>query len=256
MDDRPIGTRGAVALAVSALLSVPSAQAVIISGRAVGSFSNALDGTGAGSYAYSNADTSTVARFEWGNYNPNQGESPNYFTFDGNGSDTGSPSGTTDLNNLFSMGTFVYHNAPTRQDKVTGVDFTVDMLINGATISSTGTDSASLVFQLGLMNTRDNSDPNASADTVYIRNMNDFAQPMQFTFEGLLYNFELAGFSRDGGKTFEMVAVSLENETTAAEIYGRISLAEVPAPGALGLMSGGLAVLAGLSRRRKKIPRS
>lgn len=227
------GFSAALCLLTSILYTAGVAHAATISGYAVGSFGNVLDGTGAGSYVINNNDTTTVARLEWGNLNQNQypDADVNYFSFDGVGSNFGDPLGTTTTDMLFSMGNFTYYNAPTRQDKVDGTDFTIDIHISGYG------DSA-LFFKMITENTRDNNDPLASADTVRIANMADFADPFLFTVAGQDYLFQLMGFSRDSGQSFETFATSLENSATTAEIYGKITV--VPLPAALWFLLSGI----------------
>ncbi len=233
-------------LAVIAGLAFASESgASTITGSAVGSFSNVLDGNASGQWSVLNNDTSGFARLEWGVASSKSLWTRNCFTFDGTGSNIGSPLGSTTLDNLFSLGTFSYYNAMTRQDKVYGTDFTIDMNI-------TGYGHAALLFHFLIENTNDNSNPIASADTVRIANMADFANPFQFTVAGQLYNFQLMGFSRDGGQTFESTATSLENSETTAKIYGRItSVSAVPVPAAAWLFMSGIAGLLAVARRRR-----
>lgn len=222
-------------------LAVPAAEAAIIAGSAVGSFSNVitLQGAGAGWSNIANNDATDVAIFSWGKPT---GQSST-FTFDGNGSNIGSPLGSTTLDNLFSLGTYTYYNSVTRQDKIYGVDFGVNMNIAGY-------GPASLLFHLLITDTPDNSNPVASADIVSIANMAEAAKPFMFTVSGQRYNFQLMGFSRDGGKTFETQAVSLENTSTTAQIYGKISaVSAVPVPAAVWLLGSGLLGLLGCVRR-------
>lgn len=235
------------ALLLCSLFFVPALYASTISGYAVGSFSNVLDGTGAGSYTVLNNDSTTVARLEWGKLNTNKNPAAeiNYFEFDGVGSNIGDPLGTTTLDNLFTMGNFSYYNAPTRQDKIRGTDFTVDIHIAGY-------GDASLLFNLIMENTRDNSDPLASADTVRIGNMSEFADPFAFAIDGQQFLFYMMGFSRDGGQTFEEIAVSLEGAATSAEIYGRIeAVTPVPLPAGIWFFGSGLLVLMARIRRKR-----
>ena len=230
---------------IAGLALAAESGASTITGSAVGSFSNVLDGNASGQYWISNNDTAGVAKLEWGVASTKSLWKQNYFSFNGTGSDIGSPLGSTTLDNLFSLGTFTYYNAMTRQDRVYGTDFTIDMDI-------TGYGHAALLFHMLIDNTNDNSNPIASADTVRIANMADFANPFQFTVAGQLYNFQLMGFSRDGGQTFESMTTSLENSETSAEIYGRISaITPVPLPAAAWLFMSGMAGLLAVARRRR-----
>ena len=182
-----------------------------------------------------------MARFAWGK----PIDQSSYFTFDGNGSNTGSPRGSTTLNNLFSLGTFTYYNSLTRQDKIYGVDFGINMNI-------TGYGPASLLFHMLITDTVDNNNALASADTVRIANMADYANPFTFTVSGQQYNFQLMGFSRDGGNTFESMATSLENTSTTAQIYGKITaVTPVPVPAAAWLLISGVVGLLGFAKRKR-----
>lgn len=58
----------------------------------------------------------------------------------------------------------------------------------------TGYVQAVLLFQMKVDNTNDNQDIAASADTVKITNMADYANPFQFSVAGQINNFQLMGF--------------------------------------------------------------
>lgn len=240
---------GAGIAGLIAVTAVPGYAATLY-GRAVGSFANVMDGTGAGQWSISNQDDACcggVAYMEWGNPTKKSSGLTNSFMFDGTASDMGSPLGSTSPDMLFSLGMFTYYNAQTRQDKVQGADFIIDLTIDGYT----GT-APQLVFNMVIDNTHDSNDPIASADMVSIANIDDFMTPFRFTVDGVDYDFQLAGFSRDGGHTFEQATLSLENSATSAEIYAFITpvTTVIPVPGAMILFGSGLLGLLGAGSRR------
>lgn len=234
----------AVVMFVGIVLAT-NAGASSITGTAIGSFSNVLASNPSGQWKISNNDLTGYAKLEWGVPTQKSNYTWNCFTFNGTGSDIGSQPGSTLAGDLFSLGSFTYSNAMTQQDKVNGADFTIDMNI-------TGYGHAALLFHMAIDNTNDNNDPIASADTVKITNMADYANPFQFSVAGQQYNFQLLGFSRDGGQTFETSVTSLENSQTHAQIYGRITTASpVPLPAAGWLFFSGVTGLI-LAMRRKR----
>lgn len=264
--------------AMLALITI--SQAATISGYAVGSFNSAvsqngallLAGSGSSEFIVSNSDDGSTSIINWGTpQNHGSNGNPNYFKFNGNASDTYQSGiyGSTTLDNLFSLGSFEYHNGKTRQDNLTQVNFRVDMGINGLMQMNTGTfGSAYLEFTMSMNNTNDNNNPAASADSVWVSAVNagmtmpdgtsiyipyNFNTGMDMIIGGEYYNFFLKGFSRDGGLTFESQATSLENETTTAEIFATITqVTPVPLPAAAWLMGSGLIGLIGLGYRRKR----
>ena len=256
-----------------------SAQAVTISGYALGSFNTIVnergdvlvESNGSGIYGFANNDSGGLAEVFWGAATRRSGGLQNSFVFDGNASDTynlGSY-GSTPLGNLFSIGTFDYHNAQTNRDNISSINFRVDMTIDGFMQMETGLMGSSyLEFTLSIDNTNDNSDPLASADTVWVSAVNmgmtmpdgssvvmdyDFTTGMDMMIGGEYYNFMLMGFSTDGGSTFESQAIVLENTTINSEIFATITpLTTVPVPAAVWLLGSGLMALVGLGYRRKK----
>ena len=266
-----------------AMSLVTNSQAATISGYAIGSFDGItnLSGTiitpatasGAENFSIANADDGGVATVTWGTAQKKSNWKANSFVFNGNASDTYSVGtyGATTLGNLFSLGSFDYYNAETSQDKISALNFRVDMNIDGFMQPTTGMlGSAYLEFTMSINNTSDNSDPIASADSVWVSGVNvgmthpefgpilqsyDFMNGMDMMVAGEYYNFLLMGFSRDGGMTFEQQAISQENTGTTAEIYAMITplaVTPVPVPAAVWLMGSGLIGLAGLGYRRKK----
>ena len=259
-----------------------SSQAAIISGYAIGSYNSAVDqngtlilaGAGSSKFTVSNNDMGDISSISWGipQNNGSNGKA-NYFIFNGNASDTYQIGeyGTASINNLFSLGSFDYHNGKTRQDNISQVNFHIDMGIDGFMQMTTGTiGTAYLDFTMSMNNTNDNNDPVASADSVWVSAVDvgmtmpdgtqaymayDFSTGMDMLIGGEYYNFMLMGFSRDGGATFESQATSFENETSSAEIYAMISpldMTPVPVPAAVWLMGSGLMGLIGLGLHRKK----
>lgn len=265
-----------------AMVLAAGSQAGTISGYAIGSYKSVVDesgafisaGSGSSKFIVSNNDVGDVSSISWGIPQNNGSDGiANYFIFNGNASDTYQVGGygTASTNNLFSLGSFDYHNGKTRQDNISQVNFRVDMGIDGfmqMTAGAIGT--AYLEFNMSMNNTNDNNDPVASADSVWVSAVNvgmtmpdgtqaympyDFTTGMDMLIGGEYYNFMLMGFSRDSGATFESQATSFENETTSAEIYAMISPLEVTpvsVPAAAWLMGSGLIGLIGLGYRRKK----
>ena len=260
-----------------------SLQAATVSGYAIGSFDGITNlsgtiitpatATGAENFAITNADNGSVATVTWGKGQKKSNGLVNSFVFNGNASDTYSVGsyGSTTLGNLFSLGSFDYYNAMTSQDKISALNFRVDMSINGFMQPTTGAfGSAFLDFTMAINNTNDVADPVASADSVWVSGVNvgmtmpdgslyyaayDFMNGMNMMVAGENYNFMLMGFSRDGGATFEQQAVSQENTGTTADIYALITpltVSPVPVPAAVWLMGSGLIGLIGLGYRRKK----
>ncbi|MDH5190855.1 MAG: VPLPA-CTERM sorting domain-containing protein [Gammaproteobacteria bacterium] len=270
-----------VTIAGAMSLSVGS-QAASISGYAIGSFNSITNlagdiitpatASGAEAFSITNADDGGVSTVTWGTPQKKSDWKDNSFIFNGNASDTYGLGeyGSTTLGNLFSLGSFDYYNAMTSQDKISALNFRVDMSIDGFNQMTTGMlGSAYLEFTMSINNTSDNSDPVASADSVWVSAVNvgmthpdygpvlmpyDFMNGMDMLIGGDMYNFMLMGFSRDGGATFEQQAISQENTGTTAEIYALISplaASPVPVPAAVWLFGSGLIALAGLGRRKK-----
>lgn len=258
-----------------------NAQAATIHGYSVGSFHSVVDNNGtiissaAGSsdFQVSNTDTNGNAVIEWGTpqRNGSNGKA-NSFSFNGNASDTfqAGTYGSTSTNNLFSLGSFDYHNGKTRRDNISQVNFRADLGIDGFMQMAPGNfGSAYLEFTMSINNTNDNNNPIDSADSVWVSGVKvgmtmpdgspvlmdyDFTTGMDMLIAGTNYNFSLMGFSRDSGQTFESQATSFENEVTNAEIYAMITpvtTTVVPVPAAIWLMGSGLIGLAGLAYRRK-----
>ncbi len=269
-----------ICIAGAMLTLTVNSQAAMISGYAVGSFHSAVNkngalllaGSGSSEFTVSNSDNGHTSIINWGTpqNNGSNGKS-NSFVFNGNASDTyqSGTYGSTILGNLFSLGSFEYHNGKTRRDNLAQIDFRVDMGIDGLMQMTTGTfGSAYLDFTMSMNNTNDKNNSAASADTVWVSAVSmgmtmpdgtsaympyDFATGINMMIGGEYYNFSLMGFSRNGGLSFESQATSLENETTSAEIFASITqVTPVPLPASVWLMGSGLIGLIGLGYRGKR----
>lgn len=74
-----------------------------------------------------------------------------------------------------------------------------------------------------------------------------------FIVDGLVYTINVLGFSTDGGATISSIFRTRESAINLAEIYGSVSVAEIPVPGALPLLLSGLAGFVAMRRRRKLV---
>lgn len=287
----------AAACSLPFFLIIPQqVSATTIQGRAIGSFCCVLDMQGntdigtinptTGDITSSNGstqfliqnhddslppDTSNTARINWGTGQAKSNYLTNYFEFDGNGSNAGSLPGSTTIDSLFQIGTFDYYNAQTRQDNVSSISFDLNMAVNNSDQSMI-MPFPTLRFEFAIDNTNDNSDMEASKDTVrlaaaYMLGMDGsfspLMGPMDFTFDGLDYRFMLNGFAiidpatglpmldANGNYIFSDSTSAYENSLTEAAIFGSIqSLSTVPLPAAAWLFGAGLLSL-GLAGRRK-----
>ena len=222
---------------VSVALLSTSATSASFTGYAYGDFSNPISGVNDyinianNDLGYNSNDQSI---FDWGL--DRRGRS-SQFRFDGTASDYTEPDFTVTDGSAFSLGDFTYVNRSTRYSAgVTGVDFDLNVNLQGVSWSTFN-------YSLSIDNTLNG--PNNVPDYVSLTSQ---GEDSLFSYLGESYRFEILGFSRDGGLTFEDSTYANERSSTTAEIYGQIQA--VPVPAALWLFGSGLLTLGALVKRK------
>lgn len=151
---------------------------------------------------------------------------------------------STDAFTTFAVGGLTYHNGGIYSETgVDGVDLNLDL-----TFTSPFADTETFSFTFTIFDTLNTSDPEASADYLYLPG----SYPSTFfNYDGCDYTLKLLGFSQDGGATIADTFHVLEGASTEALLYAQITNpAPVPEPCTMLLVGAGLAGLAGLRRRR------
>ncbi|MCW8935957.1 MAG: VPLPA-CTERM sorting domain-containing protein [Gammaproteobacteria bacterium] len=215
-----------------------SATSASFTGFAYGDFSNPVSGVNDyinivnNDLGYHRKDNSV---FDWGI--DKRGNSSR-FRFDGTASDYFEPNFTVTEGTAFSLGEFTYVNRATRYSaNVTGIDFDLNVNLLGIGWSTFN-------YSLSIDNT-----PNGSKNVPDYVSLISQGEDSSFSYLGNSYRFEILGFSRDGGLTFEDSTFANERSYTTAEIYGQIQA--VPVPAALWLFGSGLLTLGALLKRKK-----
>lgn len=167
---------------------------------------------------------------------------------------TGSPASSLDYtgrsfdideNDRFVFGTLNYFNGNIEsQTGATSVDLNV-----GLNFTSPFTNTENFTFNLGLINTQNNADPDSSADIV---NFDNTVPSNFFSSGGLDFTLEFIGFGTLTGSGFTIKDSFrvLETESATVDLVGRITSTPTPVPGAVWLFSSGLIALVAIRRRR------
>jgi len=232
-------------VAVIIVLTVGTAQALNFEGSAVGSWSNVVSIASDDLYSISNNDAGGVAAFNWGT--PATTTFDNMFTFDGVGSD-GAPGWSAPDETPFVVGAFSYRNGSTfNSTGINGVDLNV-----GMTITTPLGLSDTFSFAFAITNTPNNTgNPVLDGDSVTVTSS---FSPTVFNYNGVIYTFELLGFSSDQGATIRTDFSSPEGATANALVYGQITSgipSAVPEPSTILLLGSGLIGLIGLRKKFK-----
>jgi hypothetical protein len=243
------------ALLVTTLLLVSglSQASALFTGSVFGEFDN----PNAGYWDYTrihNNDlgnaSSDASVFNWGKTSRNWGNgcrswfgcvNHSNFSFDGVGSDRGEAGFSVAANQAFSLGDFTYTNEATYYSRnVTGVDFTIDLDIDGV-------GSTDFTYTMEILNT-----PNTSPDPADYAALSNGISTQSVILSGIEYKLEILGFSRDGGMTFESYTWANEHTSTTAGIYAQFNtVSAVPVPAAAWLFGSGLIALFSMMRKRK-----
>lgn len=161
-----------------------------------------------------------------------------HFWFNGAGSIDGGAAASVGTGDVFSLGSFTYTNEQTvLSGGYVEVDFSMDINVDGIALSMP-------TYRIGIDNT-----VNSGANNFDTASLVSIPADQIFSSGGVNYVFEILGFSRDGGLSFETTADLAEGAQTTAEIYARISA--VPLPAAFWLFGYGALGLAAIARRRR-----
>lgn len=211
---------------------------------ALGAFSHVLfHGKGAAEWDIANADATGLAQLRWGVASGKSNYQRNYYTFAGIGSHAGNPPFVASAGQPFSLGSFVYYNAPTQKDKIYGMDFTLQLNIAAQ-------DQSPLRLPMLIDSTRDKG--KSGYATINLAHSAAMTQPWLFTTGDQQYSFQLLGFSNNGGLTFGTSLASRESGQSSAQLYGRYTpVAAVPLPAAGWLFLTGIGGLFACVRRRR-----
>lgn len=213
------------------LIATTSLYAAPIAGTSSGVFVNP---TGPGGLVVSGVGT---PNFAWGvgYYSP-----PSSLSFAGNAFNT-------QTEQVFSFGTLSYYNGVTLGGEADSVGLNVT-----ASFTTPSGINGSFLYNLGLINTTNTSDPNASADIIQFQNT---FPSSTFTSSGINYTLEFLGFGNitlGGYSTVNQFHV-LEGATASAELLGRVTsnIPPVPEPETYAMLLLGIGLIGFQLHRRK-----
>jgi hypothetical protein len=156
---------------------------------------------------------------------------------------TGTAPVTFDFGEAFSIGQLRHFNKPIRSGSAASKAF---LDISMAFSDPDGLDNI-FDFTLGIDETPNTSDPEASADHIEISD--DYALQV-FEYAGIEYTFELLGFGESAEDLFTSFT-SYEGGTNDTELWGQITASNpVPEPTTMLLFGFGLLGFANVARRK------
>jgi hypothetical protein len=217
------------------------AKAISLSGYAYGEFSQPIAGPN-DLFRIHNADlgysSTSSSVFNWGA--ARRSPHGSQFRFDGVASDAHETDFSVLTGSAFSLGEFTYTNLPThRSSGVKGVDFRINVKFSDIGWSS-------FDYSLNIDNT-----PNDGTNEADYVSLSGAPDNVYFEHNGQSYLFEVLGFSRNDGATFEDYTFADENSSTSAGIYARVQV--VPIPAAVWLFVSGGIVLISFTKGMRKI---
>lgn len=220
--------KSTVGLLAWLLVSAGTVQAGLFEGSSTGTFENPAGPAG---MVTTGVGTSN---FTWGSGFPPSSLGYTGSLFDVNENDS------------FMFGSLNYYNGAIASG--TGAN-SIDLSIVLDFISPSGF-SESFTYDLGLINTPNSSDPNASADIVSFDNT---VPSNIFSLVGVDYTLEFLGFGTLSGSgfTIEDSFLVLENASASVDLVGRITSVSVSEPQTTLLLLLGLAGIAMATRKRK-----
>jgi hypothetical protein len=158
----------------------------------------------------------------------------------------------------FAIGTFTHFNWPILPGgSIASIDMTVSFNIN---LDGNDLGYRSFDFRFNHLESNNLADPCANGEPNGVDlNVNGCADRVtisylstseKFLVDGVLYTFDIVGFSGNDCETFCTEFWTIERQDNSANLYARIRAVETPEPGTLALFGLGLLGL-GMTNRRK-----